>query len=266
LGTKQIESANSVETWEKSLESWELAVDRLSQIPNGTYAHGEAQKLLPEYLKKLDEVRDRAAQEIGATQLLDQVKQIAMAAQKAETEEQWTISLQKWKTAFSQLQTIPPKTLAHSESQTLQGRYATALNKAENNLQVALRFQPIEPNFFTACGVAGTQKCTYSIKSGSVRLNLAQGYDTVIDHSITPPNERSGESPALALVAQANQLLQEITLLSTQAKVPVELYDAQGKFLALYRPDLSGFTRQTQQAAAPAQQVATPVQQANAAQ
>jgi hypothetical protein len=260
LGTKQIESANSVDTWEQAMASWSLAVNKLSQIPNGTFAHGEAQKLLPEYLKKLDEVRDRATQEIGATRLLDQVKQIATAAQKAETEEQWTVSLQKWKTALSQLQTIPPKTLAHVEAQSMQGLYATALNKAENNLQVALRFQPIEPNFFTACAVTGTQKCTYSIKSGSVRLNLAQGYDTVINNSITPPDQRSSsDSPASALVAQANQLLQEITLLSTQAKVPVELYDAKGQFLALYRPDLSGFTRQTQQAA-------VPVQQANAAQ
>ncbi len=251
LGTQQLENAASLEAWEKTLALWESAVDKLSQIPNGTYAHGEAQKLLPEYLKKLDEVRDRAEQELGAGRILSEVKQLASAAQKAESDQAWSVSLQKWKSALSQLQTVPPKTLAHLEAQTLQATYSSAVNKADNNLQVALRFQPIEPNFFTACGMTGTQRCTYSIKGGSVRLNLVEGYDTVIDDSITPPDQRSlADSPAADLVAQANQLLQEITLLSTQAKVPVALYDAKGEFLALYRPDLSGFTRQLEQASA----------------
>ncbi|MGB3299640.1 MAG: hypothetical protein WBA76_15350 [Phormidesmis sp.] len=243
LGTKQIESASSVEAWEAALASWESAVDNLSLIPQGTYAHAEAQKLLPEYLKKLDEVRDRTEQERSASRTLIQAKQLATDAQKAQTDEQWSVAAQNWKTALSQLQTVRQGTVAHTEAQALQGLYTTSLAKAENNLQVALRFQPIEPNFFAACGSTDAQKCTYSIRSGNVRLDLSQGYDKVIDQSITPPDQRAAESAEPQLVGQSNQLLQDITLLSAQVQVPIALYNAKGDFLATYRPDLKGFTR-----------------------
>jgi len=243
IGTEQVKAAGSLEDWEAALASWESAVDNLSQIPQGTNAHGDAQELLPEYLKTLEDVRANTEQERSASRSLFQAKQMAAEAQKAETEEQWSTAIESWQAASRQLQDIQPGTLAHAEAEALKGLYATSFSEADNNFQVALRFQPVEPNFFAVCGMAGTQKCTYSVRGGNVRLDLFQGYDAVIDKSITPPDQRAIEASAPQLVGQSNQLLQEITLLSTQAQVPVELYDAQGEFLARYRPDLSGFTR-----------------------
>ncbi|NJM96067.1 MAG: hypothetical protein HC800_01595 [Phormidesmis sp. RL_2_1] len=149
----------------------------------------------------------------------------------------------KLENALSQLAIVPQGTLAQAEAQPLSGLYTSSLTKAESNLQAALRFQPYEPKFFLACGSASQQKCTYSVRSGTVRLNLLQGYDNIIDQSITPPDQRNGTMPAAQLVSQSNQLLQDITLLSTEIQIPVELYDAQGAFLARYRPDLDGFVR-----------------------
>ena len=243
IGNEQIKAAGSLEDWEEALASWESAVDNLSQIPQGTKAHGDAQELLPEYLETLEDVRANTEQERSASRSLFQAKQMAAEAQKAETQEQWSTAIENWQAATRQLQDIQPGTLAHAEAEALKGLYATSFGEADNNFQVALRFQPVEPNFFAVCGMAGTQKCAYSVRGGNVRLDLFQGYDAVIDQSITPPDQRAIEASAPQLVGQSNQLLQEITLLSTQAQVPVELYDAQGKFLARYRPDLSGFTR-----------------------
>lgn len=243
LGTQQIENAGSLADWEEALASWELAVDSLSQIPQGTNAHGEAQELLPEYLKTLEEVRVNTEQERNASRSLFQAKQFAAEAQRAETDEQWSTAVDNWQAASRQLQDTQQGTLAFSEAEALKGIYATSLGNAENNFQVTMRFQPVEPNFFAVCGMAGNQKCTYSVRSGSVRLDLFQGYDTVIDQSITPPDQRAIEASAPQLVGQSNQLLQEVAALSSQAQVPVELYDNKGEFMARYRPDLGGFTR-----------------------
>jgi len=247
LGTQQAENATSVEAWETALASWEQVVDNLSQIPQGTNAHAEAQKLLPEYLKKLDEVRNRTERERSASELLSQAKQLAADAQKAEVEEQWSQSVQTWKSAASQLQGIPHGTMVHAEAQALYGLYTNEVSKSGNNLQVALRFQPFEPSFFAACGVTGNQKCTYAVTRGNIRLDLFEGYDMLIDQTITPPDQRMAQlasDPSFPqLSEQSNQLLQDISELSTQAQVPVRLYDAKGEFLAMYRPDLKGFTR-----------------------
>lgn len=243
LGSQQSETASSLAEWEEALASWELAVNRLSQIPQGTNACREAQEVLSDYAKALEKVRDRTQQERSASQNLSKAKQLATEAQRAATEDQWTSATQNWKNALDQLESIEATTSASAEAQLLSGLYSSSLNRAEKSLEVALRFQPIEPSFFATCGTAATQKCTYSVRAGNVRLDLLQGYDSVINQSITPPDQRSNIAPTAQLVSQSNQLLEEITQLSIQAQVPIELYDAKGDFLARYRPELKGFVR-----------------------
>jgi hypothetical protein len=256
LGQTRAETAGSLQDWEDALASWELAVSNLKQILQGTNAYGEAQKLLPEYEEELERVRDRTQQERSASQDLNRAKQLAAEAQRVGTEDQWTLSVQNWSAAVNQLKDIAEGTLAHSEAQAMLGLYNSSLIKAQNNQQVALRFQPIEPSFFAACGVTDAQKCTYSVRGGNVRLDLFQGYDRVIDQSITPPDQRQAIAPQTAqLIDQSHQLLQQVAMLSTQAQVPVALYSAEGKFLARYQPDLNGFVRQEEQTSAAVQQV-----------
>lgn len=251
LGTKQLETASSAEDWEAALSSWETAVDSLSDIPQGTNAYAEAQKLLPEYTETLNEVRSRAVSEISANDSLVAAKQLAVAAQRADAEEQGTIAVENWRRAYSTLQDIPERTLAYAESKALLQLYGASLAKAENNVQVALRFQTIEPNFFIACGITTTQICTYSVRNGKIRMDLFEGYDEVVERSITPPDQRAASNiagGALQVISpqfvdNGNQLLRNVTLLGTETQIPIELYDAKGELLATYRPDLDGFTR-----------------------
>jgi len=242
--TQQTSQADSLESWEAILGDWSTAVENLKRIPQGTQAYGEAQKILPEYEEKLIEARSRVEQEQSARRILLRAEDFAVAARNAEEEEQWTVSVENWTQSVFQMREVPDTSLAYQDAQSMLTVALGALEAAENNVQVSLRFQPIEPSFYLICGANGLQKCTYSIKSGKVRMDLSRGFDSVINASITPPPERAGFDSDTQLVGQSNQLLQQITLLSTQAQIPVELYDANGDFLARYRPDLDGFVRQ----------------------
>ena len=242
--TQQTPLANSSEAWEAVLSDWETAVENLRRIPQGTSAYAEAQDILPEFETTLQEVRDRAEQERSASRLLFRAQQLANDAQQAEEDELWTTAVERWNLAVIQLRDVPEGVFSRSTAQSLLTTYTSALATAENNMEVSLRFQPVEPSFFLVCGLSDIQKCSYSMASGKVRLDLVQGYDSVINESITPPPQRAGLASSAQLVSQSNQLLQQITLLSTQAQIPVELYDSNGDFLARYRPDLDGFVRQ----------------------
>ncbi len=243
LGTQQAEQAESAADWEAALASWESAVNSLRQIPQGTQAYSEAQTLLTDYQQAVEAVRDRTQQARSNSRSLSQAKQLAAAAQQDEADEQWSSAAQNWTAAVVQLRAVSQTNEPQAEAQALLSLYTSALSKAENNLAVALRFQPVEPRFFMACGTTNGQKCTYSMQGGNVRLDLFQGYDSVIDQTITPPDQRADIAPTAQIVSQANQLLKEVTVLSTQAQVPLKLYDAKGDFLASYQPDLNGFVR-----------------------
>ncbi|MEL6158988.1 MAG: hypothetical protein AAFQ40_01260 [Cyanobacteria bacterium J06623_5] len=242
--TKRVDVASSLEDWEAALADWDQAVGNLRQIPQGTKAYAEAQQLLPEYDEQYQSVRERTEIERSGDRTLSSAKQLAASAQRAETDDQWTVAVDSWKSAISQLQAVPTKSIAHSEVEALLKRYATALRNSEESQQVAFNFQPIEPGFYLVCGITADQKCTYSVQGKSVRVDLFQGYDVVIDQSITPPSQRQEIVSEAEYIDQSNQLLQQLTLLSTQAQIPVELYSAEGNFMARYRPDLDGFVRE----------------------
>ena len=243
IATATAKQADALEDWESALENWELAVDRIDRIPQGTLAYKEAQALQIDYRKEMELVRDRTLQERNANENLSKAEQLASDAKRVESEDQWTVAVQTWKAAIREIEELAQGTTAYAAAQPLASRYKQSLEKAESNRQVSLRFQPVEPSFYAACGATATQKCTYSVSSGNVRLNLLQDYDRAINQSITPPDQRNEVDIDSGVVTQSNQLLKDITLLSTQAQVPIELYDAQGEFLARYRPDLNGFVK-----------------------
>ncbi len=242
--TQQAKVAASVEAWEAAVEGWETAVENLQQIPQTTQAYTEAQQMLPEYEQKLQEARDRTQTERSASDRLLAAKQKAAEAQRAESESLWTLALDSWNTALVDLESVDEDTSAHAEAQGLLAQYTQSWNEAGKNQEISLRFQTVEPSFFLVCGVSSVQLCTYAIKAGGVRVDLFEGYDQVIDQSITPPDQRVETVANEQLMAQGNQLLQQITLLSKQARIPVVLHDSSGQFLARYRPELDGFVRQ----------------------
>ncbi|MEM8503995.1 MAG: hypothetical protein AAF716_12680 [Cyanobacteria bacterium P01_D01_bin.1] len=242
--TRQAEVASSVEAWEAAAAGWETAVENLRQIPQTTQAYAEAQQMLPEYEQQLRSARDRAEKERSADNRLSEAKQKATEAQRAESESLWTLALDSWNTALVDLESVAEDTSAYSEAKALLPQYTESWNEAGKNQEVSLRFQTIEPSFFLVCGVSRVQICTYAVKAGGVRIDLFEGYDQVIDQSITPPDQRVETVASEQLLAQGNQLLQQITLLSKQAQIPVVLHDSSGEFLARYRPELDGFVRQ----------------------
>ncbi|MEL7050591.1 MAG: hypothetical protein AAGM45_02255, partial [Cyanobacteria bacterium J06588_5] len=242
--TQKMPEANTLEALEAVLLDWESAVANLQRIPQGTKAYADAQLILPEYEEKLLEIRTRVEQERNAQRILERTEQLATDAESAENERQWITSVGLWNQAIIQIKEVPPSSIEANNARSLLTTYTGSLEAAQNNMEVALRFEPIEPSFYLVCGLNTVQKCSYSLEAGKVRLDLFEGYDAVINESITPPPQRTGLDSDAQLVSQSNRLLQQVTLLSTQSQVPVELYDAEGQFLARYRPDLDGFVRQ----------------------
>ncbi|MEM8808959.1 MAG: hypothetical protein AAGF01_23315 [Cyanobacteria bacterium P01_G01_bin.38] len=242
LATQLAEKATSLEAWETALRQWENAVRQLKQIPNGTLAYGEAQKLLPKYDAELSKVRNRTRQERVANQFYNEAVRYAAEARNYESQNQWTLAMMNWRNALTQAKGIPQGTARHDESQNLIKTYQASLSKSQDNLRQATRFQKAESNINTVCGSA-LQYCTYAMQNGKVRLNIAAGYDDLIELSITPPDQRPAPAANQQMIFQANNMLERITNIGKQTQLQIELYDAGGAFIARYQPDLNGYVK-----------------------
>lgn len=241
LAKDQAEIANTLSAWQTALTSWDKAVKQLKQIPNGTMPYGETRKLLPKYEKDLADVRTRYQQEQAADQFYQEAIRYASTARQYESEEQWTLAMLGWRDAITQIKGVPAGTSRHTDSQNLLKTYEPALNKAQENLRLALRFDKAKENFGRICKPTF---CQFGLKGGSVQFKLAKDYDALTDFSITDPTNRSGSVPASdQMIAEVNQLLQEVINIGKRTQLPIELYGADGGFIARFSPELEGYVK-----------------------
>ncbi|MEM7061549.1 MAG: hypothetical protein AAF572_00050 [Cyanobacteria bacterium P01_B01_bin.77] len=242
LAKDQAEIANTLPTWKTALESWDKAVKQLKKIPQGTLAYGEARQLQPQYESDLAGVRARYQQEQAADQFYNEAVRHATTARQYESDDQWTLAMLSWRDAITQVKGVPKGTSRHGDSQNLLKTYEPALAGAQENLRLALRFRKAEENFGRICKPTF---CDFGLKGGTVQLALAQGYDALADFSIADPNTRPGISiPASdQMIDEVNQLLQEVINIGKRTQLPIELYSANGEFIARFSPELEGYVK-----------------------
>lgn len=242
LAKDQAEIANTLPAWKTALDSWDKAVKQLKQIPQGTLAYGEARQLQPQYESDLAGVRARYQQEQAADQFYNEAARHAATARQYESDDQWTLAMLSWRDAITQVKGVPKGTSRYGDSQNLLKTYEPALGEAQENLRLALRFRKAEENFGRICKPTF---CDFGLKGGTVQLALAQGYDALADFSIADPTTRPGISiPASdQMIDEVNQLLQEVINIGKRTQLPIELYSANGEFIARFSPELEGYVK-----------------------
>lgn len=241
LAKDQAEIANTLSAWQTALETWKNSVKQLQQIPQGTMAYVDARELLTQYEANLAEVRTRYQQEQAAEQFYNEAVRHAATARQYESEEQWTLAMLSWRDAITQMKGVPMGTSRHADGQTLLKNYEPALSKAQENLRLAIRFDKAKEDF---TGICPPTFCQFGMKGGTVQLSLAENYDALADFSIADPNSRVGSVPASdQMIVQVNQLLQEVINIGKRTQLPIELYGADGGFIARFSPELEGYVK-----------------------
>ena len=240
LAKDQAEIANTLSAWETALDSWNKSVKRLKQIPKGTMAHGESRNLLEKYDTELAKVRTRYQQEQAADQFYNEAVRYAATARQYEADQQWTLAMLGWRDAITQVKGVPVGTSRYADSQSLLKTYEPALSKAQENLRLALRFEKAKEDFAEICTPTF---CQFGMKGGTVQLVLAKNYDALADFSIADPNTRTSVPASDQMIIVVNRLLEEVINIGNRTQLPIELYGADGGFIARFDPELEGYVK-----------------------
>ncbi|WP_008314754.1 hypothetical protein [Leptolyngbya sp. PCC 6406] len=240
--TTRQETAATLGAWELAQQEWQVAVNVLRRIPQGTLAHQDARPLLERYQVHLVETRTRVNREKAGDRGYRSAIAAAQAAQQAEQQSQWTRAVDYWREALDQVQQVPANTSLHGEAQVLRNTYEGALRRAQTNLRQAVALQTIETDLAAICPLGG-DRCTYSTINRQIRITLLSPYDRALSQSISPPSGQGTVVPATPVVEQAHSLVQDIMQLGNRAQLPIELYDPQGGFIARYMPEYGGFMK-----------------------
>lgn len=243
LATSQAKQASALPEWVQAQTQWQKAVAALNQIPQGTLAHDEARSLREDYQVQLVQTRTRVNLEKAGDRAYEASQIFAAAAQQAEQSNQWTVAVDQWRRAHDNIRQVPEGTNYHTNAQSLIDPYQASLQQARERLKQAVALQQVDDDLADLCPLAAGV-CTYSYSDRQIELILRSPYDSAIRQSTSPPSIQGHVSQSSSVVEQTHRLIQEIMRLGNQVQIPIVLYDTNRQFIARYKPDRGGFSKQ----------------------
>ncbi|MBD1919274.1 MULTISPECIES: hypothetical protein [Cyanophyceae] len=242
LARQRMETANSLAGWQLAAKEWQAAINGLSLIPQGTMVYDEARAQLRDYQAQLNRASNRSTLEEAGAQNYHQAVQAARSAAAAEAKGQWTLAVTQWRQAVASAQQIPGDTILAEESGVLLETYQPALANAQNRLRTAVALQTLTTNLAQLCESSATP-CTVREDASQIRVVLSSQHAEPLRQAITPPAADGTFAFTNQLNPNSQQLIEQIITTSHQVDRQVAVYDAQGGFVARYRPDLGGFIK-----------------------
>ncbi|MDB9525581.1 hypothetical protein PN498_06245 [Oscillatoria sp. CS-180] len=243
LATIHTENAATLTDWLNAQREWDRATQALSLIPQGSLAHEEARSLRSDYRSKFIQTRTRTTFEKAGERAYQDALADAAQAQAAERRNQWTQAVNHWSDAYAQMRQVPKNTIRYGEAQGHLGSYQDSLKQAQTRLKQAVALQTIEDDLQNLCPIAAGI-CTYTYSSRQIEIILREPYDSAVSQSISPPSTQGRLSRSDSVIAETHQLVQSIMQLGNQIQLPISLYNVDRQFIARYRPEYGGFSRE----------------------
>lgn len=235
-------TADSFASWQFAFADWQRAVMQLRQIPQGTLAYDEAQRLLRVYQEKLANAQQRRTQEGVGADAYNKATRSAQRAQAAEQQNQWTLAVKAWQDAIAFIRQVPSDTEYAITAQSLLGSYHNNLEKAEVGLQAAVAQQQTAGDLKQTC--AGTPTiCTYTIAPNLIQVRLTPDYDRSVERAMVTATLQQDTNTQTQITQHVNTLLRALTTIGDNTGIPVELYDSQEVLLGRYVPTVGYSSR-----------------------
>jgi tetratricopeptide (TPR) repeat protein len=220
-------TAKSVNDWQKARSTWQVVINGLNMIPPNSPAYPEAQKLLLNYQLQLARTRDRATTEEIAARSYQQAMNTADQAKTYEQNNQWQIAVTYWEQALQSAKQVAKNTFYYNQSQNLVVTYSTALEQAQEQLQSIINWQKVGQDLDKTC-VREIRVCTFTINNSGIAVSLTPDYERVLETTLSESDLQT---------TNHWYILQEaLSAIGDNARMPVFIYDTQGKGIYTHIP------------------------------
>ncbi|MDJ1184862.1 hypothetical protein [Roseofilum casamattae] len=227
--------AESVDNWQQVHDTWARAVNVLKSIPQGTQARVEANQFLQVYQTQFQASRERVLKEQIASETYTKALTLADKAKSLEKSNDLALAVGHWSQAVNYLRQVPSDSFYYSKSSPLVGSYQSSLQMAEAKLTQANRLQQARSDLNQTC--AGLPRiCEYTVTDKLFKVTLTADYVQTVRETLIQARG-NGDLKTFTSVDQHVQSVQNaLESISQTAKIPLELYDPDGKIMGTYVP------------------------------
>lgn len=220
----------------KDLESkWKKAIAQLSSIPVNSSASREKNELLSDYQQKLKKVQEIIKREELALNYKKIIEEKSNLAKKSEAENQWSKAVKYWEEALAISEKIPAESWENQTIQTWKENANKQLEKAKNQLTIAVRREEMKKELNTIC--QGTENiCQYLVENNHVKIYLTSEYLNKISNLSEMAGMMGNMPQDSRIIHHINQVEKNYQYISTKYGVYVEVYNPQQELIMIYGP------------------------------
>ena len=227
--------AQTAESWIQVQIGWEQALEILSEIPSNTKSYQQGKLLVPRYETKLSQARERKNVEGIAENAYTKAVTLAAEARIFEGKNGWFKASENWRRALGYAEQVPTATSYSQKAKPLIDSYTNSLREAEVRLQEERRLQKARTDLDKTC--KGKPKvCDYTVSKGLIAVQVTPDYVQKLQQTFIQANNNNSVKTRQAVQKHVETLQKALEAIGDNAKIPMQVYDGDGKRIASHEP------------------------------
>jgi hypothetical protein len=227
--------AQSLDHWQLVYATWQMALKRLKEIPQGTMAYDEAKQLSANYLSKMANARDRKTKEQIAANAYNQGLRFAQLAKESQANNQWSVALTHWRNAVTYMNQVPSDSFYYRKAKSLAASYKGGLKQAQAQLQILVKLQQARSDLKQTC-TGKINACSYTVNNNVIQVRLTPSYTQMVRLTALTVQARGDSTAQAGLVNHILTLGEALEAISNNARIRVEVYASDGSLIQTHMP------------------------------
>jgi hypothetical protein len=214
---------------------WTQVNDKLTSIPANTNAYGQAQELLKSYQAKIANAQDKVLEEDRAAQNYQTAIKLAEAAKLSQKNNQLDRAVAEWNQSVVAIQSVPQTSVVYNQAKPLVLEYSKNFQQADAKLKNTQKISLATKDLQRTCA-GNPQICTYTISNKAIIVRLMSLYTQTLTQTAQSASQQGDVSAKSGIINHVKTLGNALQTISENAKLPLEIYGADGKQIQNYRP------------------------------
>ena len=228
-------TAASLVQWRAVKTQWTQASDQLNSIPPSTNAYGQAQELLKSYQAKITTAQEKVLEEDKAAQNYQLAIKLAESAKLSQKSGKLAQSVSEWNQSVVAIQSVPQNSVIYGQAKPLAFEYTKSFQQAEEKLKTTQKMSLANKDLQRTCA-GSPQICTYTINNKAIVVRLMSLYTQTLSQTAMAASTQGDSNAKTGIINHVNTLGNALQTISENAKLPLEIYGADGKQIQNYRP------------------------------
>jgi hypothetical protein len=235
VATQAQTAATSLVQWQGVKTQWANISTQLSSIPTSTTVYPQAQALLKSAQPQISTAQDKVLEEDKANQNYQKAIKFAQAAKLAQKNNQLPQAVAQWSQSVVAIQSIPQTSAVYTQAKPLVLEYTKNFQQVDEKLKMIQKIALANKDLQRTCA-GSPQICSYTVSNKAIVVRLMPLYTETLKQTAVAASAQGDGNAKLGIINHVNTLGNALQAIGENAKLPIQIYGADGKQIQNYRP------------------------------